>query len=80
MWPKANIFSIRFVLRRPSATPDRCGRRPTFFQFVFLASAFGLAGQMWPTAHIFLLLVSRVGLRPRQTDVAEGPHLFNLFF
>jgi hypothetical protein len=36
MWPKAHIFSIRFVLRRPSATPDRCGRRPTYFQFVFL--------------------------------------------
>jgi len=39
VWPKANIFSIRFVLRRPSASPGKCGRRPTFFQFVLFCVA-----------------------------------------
>jgi len=51
MWLKTHIFSMCF-LPRPSTKLKKCGGRPTFFQFVFLASAFGHARQMWPKAHI----------------------------
>jgi hypothetical protein len=51
-------FLTGFFSRRPSATPDRCGRRPTFFDWFFLASAFGHAGQMWPKANIYFTYFS----------------------